>query len=608
MTSRNISARYGLVTFPGTNAEDNPRQLQDLVDFATFTAPGSPFLTFPLAGDVEKGSVAVLEAFNQFNSATTFNFRAGAVPVPIVLTDEDDDSATQDAVNALAALLANDAVFFGITADPASVFGGNTSATYGAYSQATNGQRFNIGDFRANPGAFMANFSQEVADSIAGTPAGTGMLVEGGGSPTILNNLFANLNTGLEVRSTAAATVIGANFFQQNNRNTNNDSLYLGTNAIVVQPNAQGVYPDVFVNEQKGNFYLAANSQAIDSSLNSFQDRQNFVAVKSPLGIPASPIVAPSEDLYGQKRVDDPTQNAPPGLGQDIFKDRGAIERADFDSGFARLVLPADNDLGGLDVAPDSNVAWLVNPAFPNQFVIELVDNGVGIDDTLVSSLRFQVYQDGFILRDGEDYFFTYNSNSNRAIFTALTTFELDSFYTIMVDRSPITGIRDLAGNRLLANQPDGSIIFAILLTDEDNDAPQNSVPGEPRMLEDGQLVFSTGGGVLRVPTAGPQLLITERNPLGDTVTVQLVHPGVANAALTLDVTQVAAGSSVLRASLATDASGNVSTTTDQLIAAIQRDAAANDLVTVTAMGTATLVPTVGTVGRSAVLARAIRQ
>ena len=51
---------------------------------------------------------------------------------------------------------------------------------------------------------------------------------------------------------------------------------------------------DLFVDEVKGNFYLAPGTPAIDSSANSLQDRAGFVAVKNPLGIPASPRSATS--------------------------------------------------------------------------------------------------------------------------------------------------------------------------------------------------------------------------------------------------------------------------------------------------------------------------
>src|SRR5262249_49941965 len=68
----------------------------------------------------------------------------------------------------------------------------------------------------------------------------------------------------------------------------------------------------------------------VDSSLSNLDDRPAISAVKSSVGIPQSPILAPDFDQFGQLRVDDPNVSPPPGLGNDIFKDRGAVERADF--------------------------------------------------------------------------------------------------------------------------------------------------------------------------------------------------------------------------------------------------------------------------------------
>ncbi|MEZ6113728.1 MAG: pre-peptidase C-terminal domain-containing protein [Pirellulaceae bacterium] len=47
MIAANIDAQYGLVTFPASNPNNQPRQIQDIVDFATFTAAGSPFHHVP---------------------------------------------------------------------------------------------------------------------------------------------------------------------------------------------------------------------------------------------------------------------------------------------------------------------------------------------------------------------------------------------------------------------------------------------------------------------------------------------------------------------------------------------------------------------------------
>src|SRR5205823_3926896 len=93
----------------------------------------------------------------------------------------------------------------------------------------------------------------------------------------------------------------------------------------------------------------APGSQAIDSSINTLADRPSIAAVESSIGIPASPILAPDRDLFGQLRVDDPNQSPPPGLGQNIFKDRGAVERADFDPPTGSIIVTDDKNVDILD-------------------------------------------------------------------------------------------------------------------------------------------------------------------------------------------------------------------------------------------------------------------
>ncbi|MEZ6126185.1 MAG: hypothetical protein R3C49_23900 [Planctomycetaceae bacterium] len=66
----------------------------------------------------------------------------------------------------------------------------------------------------------------------------------------------------------------------------------------------------------------------------------------------------------------------------------------------------------------------------------------------------------------------------------------------ILPIRISIDGVRDLAGNYLLANQTDGSTKFEILLTDNINDPPINVLPSSrQRTNEDQPLVFSVAGG-----------------------------------------------------------------------------------------------------------------
>ncbi len=169
--------------------------------------------------------------------------------------------------------------------------------------------------------------------------------------------------------------------------------------------------------------------------------------------------------------------------------------------------------------------------------------------------------------------------------------------YTILVDRSSALGIRDLAGNVLLANQADGQIRFDILLTDEANDAPQNIVPGTQTIAEGGAVRFANGGASLSYSVGGQTLQFTERPGLNDAVVIELIVPA-PNSPLDVRVSGVGTGRANIQIALATNASGTSISTTDQIVEAIQRSAAANALVTATASGTAVFVPLATQLGR----------
>ena len=107
-------------------------------------------------------------------------------------------------------------------------------------------------------------------------------------------------------------------------------------------------------------------------------------------------------------------------------------------------------------------------------------------------------------LVNGTDYVFVYNSTTNEVIFRAVTTFPFERKYRIIVDNDNsnvdndgVIGIRDLAGNFLAPNLPDGTTQFNLLVTDGINDPPVNTVPGPgvQSTLEDTTLVFSAANG-----------------------------------------------------------------------------------------------------------------
>jgi VCBS repeat-containing protein len=283
--------------------------------------------------------------------------------------------------------------------------------------------------------------------------AGVGIQVTDNASPTILNNIIANTVDGLTVDASSSSTVIGANLFQGNTSNGT-----IGQNAIVLPDGAP-----LFVDAAGGNFYLAPGSLAIDSSLNSLADRPSFEAVNSPLGIPASPILAPDRDRYGQLRLDDPGQDPPPGLGSNIFKDRGAVERADFRGPTARLIDPFDNDGLGADLNPQPNQVLIVATTI-NRILIQLQDAGIGVDDSSVSPGSVRVFLDDQLLVEGEDYEFVYNATNNQILLRALANNgPVSQRYDVLLENSGSNSIRDLADNSLAPNKPEGTTHFVII-------------------------------------------------------------------------------------------------------------------------------------------------
>lgn len=261
----------------------------------------------------------------------------------------------------------------------------------------------------------------------------TGIRVRSNASPTIVNNVVTNVAVGLDIDATSTSTVVGGMVFHRNTANTGG-SATLGQFPLVVD-SAQNVFLDV----ASGNLYPAINSPVIDSSIDSLQDRPSLVAVKNSVGIGASSILAPQYDVNGLLRVDDPSVASPSGLGENVFKDRGAQDRADFVGPSVVLLEPIDNDVAGLDSNPATSVIELTNFT-ARYFDIQLFDGlepsdpnrGSNINDATVTSASVLVYKDNVPLVDGIDYRFGYDKTSNVIRLTPLAgVFSSSSVYEI---------------------------------------------------------------------------------------------------------------------------------------------------------------------------------
>ncbi|MFV1964650.1 MAG: GEVED domain-containing protein, partial [Pirellulaceae bacterium] len=295
-----------------------------------------------------------------------------------------------------------------------------------------------------------------------------GILVDDFAAPTILNNIVANFETGIRVVPDGVSeqlTVVGGQIYQ-GNASTNISGVASEDFAIALSnpdfdnplrngPDCETNLQDpnaLFVDPRGRNFYLDACSQAIDSSVGSLLDRASLVQVRDPLGIAPSPILAPGSDVTGQKRVDDPTFEPATGFGEDVFVDRGAIDRADFAGPTAKLTNPADNVADGLDLQSDvASLVQLDRSVISASFMFRLVDgvepadptDGLGIDDNTVLSDTVTVTRNGQRLVDNVDYSFSYNRTSDTVRLTPLSgIWTPDSIYVISlnnVDRFVMT-------------------------------------------------------------------------------------------------------------------------------------------------------------------------
>jgi hypothetical protein len=246
-------------------------------------------------------------------------------------------------------------------------------------------------------------FSRVVNNTIYGTGSGDGIRVTQNAAPTVLNTILANVSRGLVIDgSSTPQTELGGLLFQDVGTLSTNGQL--GAYPIVLGSN-----DPLFVDPANDNFLLAENSPAIDSSIDSLEDRQDLVFVKDPLGISESPILAPETDVFGQLRVDDPLVATPAGQGSNVFKDRGAVDRVDFTGLVAVLSNPLDNDAN--DVSDQFTV--VATEVTLDNFSIVLTDSGTGADDTSVSSSNVTLLRDGRTLVAGVDFSFAYDPTSN---------------------------------------------------------------------------------------------------------------------------------------------------------------------------------------------------
>ena len=299
-----------------------------------------------------------------------------------------------------------------------------------------------------------------------GSNVGTGIEVTENAAPTILNNVFASLGTGVDVDSTSSSTtVIGTSAFHAVGTEVNGAQDQFGMTLST----------DPFVNAEEGNFYPVEGAPIIDSSLGSLQDRPAITSVTAPVLIAESPIIAPTRDVFGQLRQDHPDFANAPGLGVDVFIDRGAVEHIDDVDPTASLISPLDGSSSNpTDTASEKDVVYLIGAEASQQleFRIQLSDVGVGIDKSTVVADAVTLSRNEELLIEGEDYIFLFSENTNQIILKSSASYPVGDYLITLLseERDAVAGtpaqLTDIAGNTLLSNTQDGSVTFFIKLED----------------------------------------------------------------------------------------------------------------------------------------------
>jgi hypothetical protein len=242
-------------------------------------------------------------------------------------------------------------------------------------------------------------------------------------------------------------------------------------------------------------------------------------------------------DVLGQLRVDNPQISAPPGLGSNIFKDRGAVERADFNGPTAALINPLDNDPGGFDRNRQFNRVQLVGQQVTD-FRIQLNEGiGVGVDDATVVLDRFTIQRtiggSTVTLTPGEDFSLAYDSNSDVARLIPADGVWINGVYTITLDNS-VSPIKDLAGNALQPNEPPLTQ-FVVELTDTVSSAWQNplnrfdvnadgTVTGLDVLMIINRLLAGQIGPLPIVPDVPPYLDVSGDSNLSPVDALQIIN------------------------------------------------------------------------------------
>jgi len=328
-------------------------------------------------------------------------------------------------------------------------FGLNDRFSYVRLTDLSPAGSFNFGPAGADIDAIGA-ISSVPRDEF--TPGRIGIQVQDNAAPTLLNNIVSNFQTGISVAptpaltagqidSSASLTVIGGTTYYRNNL----PSRIVGIDGIGQSPQFIDASDQVYVDPFNLIFTPQSRTPIIDSGIASIQDRGSLITLRSSLGLPQSPILAPRFDANGQLRVDDTTFEPPFGSGVTGFIDRGAQERTDNEGPRFVLTSPRGQDL----IFDDTRELFgrsITRGTIYDAFEIQLIDGirpadtgfGVGVNDNTVTGENLLVTRlivgstETELLEEGVDYRFAYEPGDNTIRITPIAGIWADNaVYTV---------------------------------------------------------------------------------------------------------------------------------------------------------------------------------
>ncbi|MCO8121426.1 tandem-95 repeat protein [Stieleria sp. TO1_6] len=475
----------------------------------------------------------------------------------------------------------------------------------------------------------------------------TGVMITSGASPALLNNVLINLHEsvvvaesriggfgsgGTDLQVKPMEVVVVGSVFQYDQPNPTlfsqvpNPPVGLTTNGNVGPSNVNGGTDDfnltnadnatTLVNAGGDNFLPAPFSSVIDSNIDSLRERSALASLKQSVGIPISNVLAPTRDVTGVNRADNPLYPNT-GQGSSVFGDRGSTELADLVGPIAIAEAPRDNDAEGIDKDPNTSFIALTGGVY-DEFRIQLRDSGdasdpftgSGIDDNTVvvseipgvrpSGANVTLFEDDRLLVENLDYTFNYDETKNIITLTPLAgIWNNDRAYRIEMnnrDRTVIiapNGTQVSDGDQIqITDSNGGQVVFefesgyllqmpeALMLQVPREGTNQGGlIDGGIFTINDGVnpvVVFEFDADGTTLPNSVPVTLPSGPTPIGsDDLTLFLaeiavnietaIQSVIDDPNTTLDVDVEAVGSSVV---IGSEANTRVDVSTSGLIAA----------------------------------------